>query len=113
MRRMSVLQTLLERARERPARIVFPEAGDARVLAAVRRLAAEKIVEPVLVDIDISPAGYVVRQVDLRYPGLSWKAGQIVVDKRPVRAAIARDLNVSVIGAHPDDIGLQLRFTHR
>ena len=37
------------RARARPRRIVFPESGDPRTLAAVRVLAAEGIVAPVLV----------------------------------------------------------------
>lgn len=40
---------LLRRAAERPRRLVFPESSDARVLDAVRRLAAEGIVHPVLV----------------------------------------------------------------
>ena len=46
---MSALQRILDRARERAERIVFPEACDPRVLGAVHRLAAERIVEPVLV----------------------------------------------------------------
>jgi len=46
---VSALRKILDRARERPERIVFPEAGDPRILRAAIRLAAEGIVEPVLV----------------------------------------------------------------
>ena len=46
---VNALRKILDRAREHPERIVFPEAGDARVLRAVSRLAAEGIVDPVLV----------------------------------------------------------------
>lgn len=38
-----------ERARARPRRILFPESADARTIEAVGALAAERIVEPVLV----------------------------------------------------------------
>lgn len=46
---MSALQRILDRARERPERIIFPEGGDPRILRAVSRLVAEGIVEPLLV----------------------------------------------------------------
>jgi phosphate acetyltransferase len=46
---VTALQELLDRAGEHPERIVFPEALDPRVLHAVTRLAAQGIVEPVLV----------------------------------------------------------------
>jgi len=43
------MDRILERARAAPQRIAFPEAEDPRVLRAVARLSAERIVEPVLV----------------------------------------------------------------
>ncbi|HEV8130419.1 MAG TPA: phosphate acyltransferase, partial [Acidobacteriota bacterium] len=45
---MEVLDQIRRRAAERPRRIVFPEAEEARTLHAVVRLAAEKIAMPVL-----------------------------------------------------------------
>jgi len=48
MPRVSVLRTILERARERRERIVLPESDDPRVLRAAGRMAAEEIVTPVL-----------------------------------------------------------------
>ena len=41
--------SIVERARSRPCRIVFPEPEDARVVEAVARLAADRVVEPILV----------------------------------------------------------------
>ena len=46
---MSFIEELHARAAARPATIVFPEAGDPRVLEAAARLAAAGIVRPVLV----------------------------------------------------------------
>ncbi|HET7586098.1 MAG TPA: phosphate acetyltransferase [Gemmatimonadaceae bacterium] len=46
---MSFVADIRRRAAERGRRIVFPESGDARTLAAVRVLAEERIVQPVLV----------------------------------------------------------------
>jgi len=46
---MDVLGAIVERARASRRTIVFPEAHDPRVLQAARRLADERIVEPVLV----------------------------------------------------------------
>jgi hypothetical protein len=46
---MSPLDQILKRASSRPKRIAFPEAEDTRTLAAVKRLAMEGIVLPVLV----------------------------------------------------------------
>ena len=46
---MSFLTELLERAAAHRRRIIFPESADPRTLAAVRTLAAERIVDPVLV----------------------------------------------------------------
>ena len=46
---MSVLDDLREKARQKPMRIVLPEADDPRVLAAAVSLAKQKIAVPVLV----------------------------------------------------------------
>src|SRR4051812_16684783 len=43
-----VLERLLERARANPRRIVLPETGDERVVAAARRLEAEGLAHPIL-----------------------------------------------------------------
>jgi phosphate acetyltransferase len=43
------LDQILQRAREAPRRIAFPEATDPRVLRAARRLVSERIARPVLV----------------------------------------------------------------
>jgi phosphate acetyltransferase len=45
----SIIEELRQRARRRPRRVVLPEAGDARVAAAARRLLDEGIATPVLV----------------------------------------------------------------
>jgi phosphate acetyltransferase len=49
MRPVAGTERILERARATPQRIAFPEAEDGRVLRAVARLQAERIVVPVLV----------------------------------------------------------------
>jgi phosphate acetyltransferase len=46
---VSFIADLLSRAAAHRRRIVFPESGDPRVLAAVRMLAAERVVDPILV----------------------------------------------------------------
>ncbi|MDQ6829150.1 MAG: phosphate acetyltransferase [Gemmatimonadota bacterium] len=46
---MSFVESLRARAAERPRRIAFPESADDRTLDAVRVLAEQKIVEPVLI----------------------------------------------------------------
>ena len=45
---MSILESIIARARQDPRRVVFPESHDARVLRAVSHLARDGIVEPVL-----------------------------------------------------------------
>jgi phosphate acetyltransferase len=45
---VDVLERLFERARRRRRRIVLPEAGDERIVAAARRLKAEGLAEPIL-----------------------------------------------------------------
>ena len=45
---MDLLQSLFDRARRQPRRIVLPEVGDERVVEAARRLKAEGIAEPIL-----------------------------------------------------------------
>ncbi len=47
---MDPFETLKQRARNRVPRIVFPEGGDPRVIAAAERLRSEKLVEPVLLN---------------------------------------------------------------
>lgn len=49
MRRVKAFLRILERARETPRRIAFPEATEPRTLQAVSRLVSERIVRPVLV----------------------------------------------------------------
>lgn len=46
---MTFVDDIRHRARAAPARILFPESWDARILDAVRNLAAQRIVHPVLV----------------------------------------------------------------
>lgn len=46
---MTFVDDIRERARATPARILFPESWDARILDAVRALSATRIVQPVLV----------------------------------------------------------------
>lgn len=47
---MGKIDSLIERAKKDPKRIVLPETGDERVLRAARRLTAEGIAEVVLID---------------------------------------------------------------
>ncbi len=53
---MDLLEKLFERARRQPRRIVLPEAGDERIQQAARRLKAEGLAEPLLLErIEESP----------------------------------------------------------
>jgi phosphate acetyltransferase len=45
---VDLLEELFRRARRRPRRIVLPEVGDERIVAAARRLKAEGLAEPIL-----------------------------------------------------------------
>jgi phosphate acetyltransferase len=54
---MTFLDHLRARAAASPRRIVFPETGDARTMAAIQHLAAERIVEPVLIANPDAPGG--------------------------------------------------------
>ena len=47
---MGVLEDCFERIRGRGMRVVFPEAGDERIVAAAQRLRSEKLAEPILLD---------------------------------------------------------------
>src|SRR5687768_11396173 len=47
---MGVLEDCFERIRGRGMRVVFPEAGDERIVAAAQRLRDEKLAEPILLD---------------------------------------------------------------
>ncbi len=78
------LTRLVERARANPCRIVFPEGDDPRVREACARLAADKVVQPVLVSTnhDCAPG------VDCSHPETSGKAGryaQIYYERRRSR----------------------------
>lgn len=66
------LARLVERARSRPSRIVFPEGDDPRVREACARLARDKVVQPVLVssNTDCAPG------VDCSHPETSAKTGR-------------------------------------
>ena len=46
---MDLIQTFKDKARQRPQRIVFPEARDERILETAQRIAAEGIATPILV----------------------------------------------------------------
>lgn len=63
---MDPLRALFERARRRRGRIVLPEAEDARIVEAARRLEAEGLAEPVLLSPEILSTGN--RYANL-YPG--------------------------------------------
>ena len=65
------LDRLVERARARPSRVVFPEGDDPRVREACARLARDKVVQPVLVseDTECAPG------VDCAHPDSSAKVG--------------------------------------
>jgi phosphate acetyltransferase len=67
-------EQLLERARARPRRIVFPEAHDGRVQAAAAILRREGLAEPVLVG-----AGAIDPRHDPRLP----RVAQLLRDRRP------------------------------
>jgi phosphate acetyltransferase len=60
------LRALFERARRRPRRIVLPEAEDARIVEAARRLEAEGLAKPVLLSAEMLATGG--RYANL-YPG--------------------------------------------
>ena len=63
---MDPLRALFERARRRPRRIVLPEAQDARIVEAARRLEAEGLAKPVLLSAEMLATGG--RYANL-YPG--------------------------------------------
>ncbi len=73
---MSFREELLRRAARSPARILFPESGDQRVRQAVERLAAQRVLEPVLV----GPGGLEPGR-DPRLP----RVAQLLRDRRPDR----------------------------
>ena len=51
-----------------------------------------------------------VPRLDVRDPGMSGDALDVVGNIRPGSAAVARDLDVAVIGAHPDHLFVPWRF---
>jgi phosphate acetyltransferase len=74
---VSILESIITRARQQPRRVVFPEAQDGRVLRAVSRLARDGIVEPVLlgnpdeVGNKASATGVDLRGVEIENPSSS------------------------------------------
>jgi phosphate acetyltransferase len=54
---VDLLRALFERARRRPRRIVLPEAEDARIVEAARRLEAEGLAKPVLLSAELLATG--------------------------------------------------------
>jgi phosphate acetyltransferase len=85
------LEGVRERARATRRRIVFPEAGEARVAAAIERLAAEGIVQPVAIADGrsaISTASVranAIEVVDLRQPGLRERVAAELLRRRAAR----------------------------
>ncbi len=78
------LASLVERARAKPCRIVFPEGDDPRVREACARLARDKVVQPVLVSTNTACAP----GVDCAHPETSGKAeryAQIYHERRRAR----------------------------
>ena len=99
---MDLLEKLFERARRQPRRIVLPEAGDERIQQAARRLKAEGLAEPLLLErIEESPrlASYAAL-----YPGNA-KIAQRAVLKPLFHAGMmvkAGDADAMLAGvAHP------------
>jgi phosphate acetyltransferase len=75
------LETMAARARQHPKKIVFPEGGDARVLEAAARLAAEGAANPILVSKGkTAPSG--CRTVDPDCPDLARKYGAMYYERR-------------------------------
>lgn len=89
---MSLTDTFIERAKKSPKRIVLPEGDDARVLEAAGRLAAEKIVRPVVL---AAPGTSVPAGVELVDPSNEAKIEQyaaLYASQRGVKEGIARRL---------------------
>jgi phosphate acetyltransferase len=85
---MKKIESLIERAKKNPKRIVFPEAKDERVMGAVKRITREKIAEAVVID---APAKYPrVNEIAekfyelKRYKGISEQDAKDTVMKDPL-----------------------------
>jgi phosphate acetyltransferase len=97
-----LIESLYERARARPRRIVLPETGDERIVAAARRLKDEGLAEPILPgDIEHDPKRDAYAAL---YPG-NPKIGQRAVRKPLFHAGLmvkAGDADAMLAGvAHP------------
>lgn len=90
----SFAEELRQRASATPRRIVFPESSDPRVIAAVTRLAADRIVQPILVldhatsSVDI-PDGIDV--VDARVDSQMARAREALAERRASKGLSAAD----------------------
>jgi phosphate acetyltransferase len=94
---MSFRRELLERARRRGARIVLCECGDPRVQAAVERLRAERVVEPIVLGGDgLDPA---------KDPRLG-KIAKLLRERRPDR--IRDGVHALDVAADPVNFGAAL-----
>ena len=86
---MTFLAEVRARAARQPRRIVFPESADERTLAAVRALAAERIVTPVLVLDPAAPASHAAARatgVEVIDPATDTRRGRVVDDLLQARA---------------------------
>ena len=84
------LASLVERARSRPCRVVFPEGDDPRVREACARLARDRVVQPVLVSTDTACAP----GVDCSHPdqsGMAERYGRIYHERRRARGVTASE----------------------
>lgn len=90
MERGDFVRSILDRARSARRRIVFPESADPRVLAAIRALHAERIVEPVVILDPAAPGSYDearslgVESID---PARDARGGRVAADLFARRAA--------------------------
>ena len=86
---MTFLADVRARAARQPRRIVFPESADERTLAAVRALAAERIVTPVLVLDPAAPASHAAARatgVEVLDPAADPRRDRVVDDLLQARA---------------------------
>jgi phosphate acetyltransferase len=81
---MDILETARERIRGRAYRVVFPEGGDERIVAAAERLVTERLAEPIVLG-----AGYATN-ID-RYAGL-YREGRPEVSKGVARRLAGKPL---------------------
>src|SRR5690348_13941563 len=49
-------------------------------------------------------------RLDARHPRILWQAGDVADDVRPALAAVARDLEIAIVGADPDHLRILRRL---